>query len=95
MHSAQCAKLDVQGAGVQVVASSCPVLADLTMPTPMPARPLLQVPRGVGSGFIWDKAGHVITNNHVVAGASEVKVTTSDGTVHKARVSEAPPEVIR
>ena len=25
-----------------------------------------------GTGFVWDEAGHVVTNNHVVEGASEV-----------------------
>ena len=29
---------------------------------------------GQGSGFVWDKAGHVVTNYHVVKGAAEVKV---------------------
>ena len=29
---------------------------------------------GTGSGFIWDRAGHVVTNNHVVEGASEIGV---------------------
>ncbi|HEY6513840.1 MAG TPA: S1C family serine protease, partial [Burkholderiaceae bacterium] len=29
-----------------------------------------QVPRGTGSGFIWDDAGHVVTNFHVIQGGS-------------------------
>src|SRR5262249_53659456 len=29
---------------------------------------------GTGSGFVWDKAGHIVTNHHVVADASEVGV---------------------
>lgn len=45
-----------------------------------------QMPRGVGSGFIWDTKGHVITNAHVIANASEVTVTLSDGTMAKAKV---------
>ena len=28
------------------------------------------VPRGSGSGFIWDAQGHVVTNNHIVEGAT-------------------------
>ena len=28
------------------------------------------VPRGSGSGFIWDAQGHVVTNNHVIEGAT-------------------------
>lgn len=39
----------------------------------------LQVPRGTGSGFIWDAQGHVVTNNHVIAGASGAEVRLADG----------------
>lgn len=30
--------------------------------------------QGTGSGFIWDAQGHIVTNYHVVRGASEVRV---------------------
>ncbi len=33
----------------------------------------------LGSGFIWDKQGHIVTNNHVVDGATAVDVIFSDG----------------
>ncbi|MBN2238207.1 MAG: trypsin-like peptidase domain-containing protein [Dehalococcoidales bacterium] len=36
--------------------------------------------QGLGSGFVWDKDGHIITNNHVVAGADKISVTFQDGT---------------
>lgn len=36
--------------------------------------------QGAGSGFIWDKQGHIITNNHVIEGASIIRVRFSDGT---------------
>jgi S1-C subfamily serine protease len=36
---------------------------------------ILQIPSGTGSGFIWDADGHVVTNNHVVEGASVVGVS--------------------
>ena len=32
-------------------------------------RNVFSVPRGTGSGFIWDDAGHVVTNFHVIQGA--------------------------
>jgi S1-C subfamily serine protease len=35
--------------------------------------------RGLGSGFIVDRRGYILTNNHVVEGADEIKVTLSDG----------------
>src|SRR6185312_9065815 len=37
------------------------------------------VPHGTGSGFIWDSAGHVVTNLHVVADASVATVRLADG----------------
>jgi S1-C subfamily serine protease len=42
-------------------------------------RNTFNIPRGSGSGFIWDDRGHVVTNNHVVAGASGANVRLSDG----------------
>ena len=42
--------------------------------------------RSTGSGVIITSGGEVITNNHVVSGASSVKATTSDGTVYTAHV---------
>ncbi len=42
--------------------------------------------QGAGSGFIIDADGHVVTNNHVIDGASVVTVTMNDGTQYKARV---------
>lgn len=43
--------------------------------------PGLQIPRvtAEGSGFVWDKQGHIVTNNHVVDGATEITVTFYDG----------------
>jgi len=37
-----------------------------------------------GSGFIYDKRGYIITNNHVVEGADKIRVTFPDGTVAEA-----------
>jgi serine protease Do len=35
---------------------------------------------GSGSGFVWDREGHIVTNNHVIQGAQRIRVTFSDGT---------------
>jgi S1-C subfamily serine protease len=46
-----------------------------------------QVPKGTGSGFIWDDKGRVVTNYHVVKGADRVIVTLDDHTVaHVAQI---------
>jgi serine protease Do len=42
--------------------------------------------RALGSGFIIDPAGYIVTNNHVVDGAHEVSVTLTDGNKYKAKV---------
>ena len=47
-------------------------------------RNVFSVPRGTGSGFIWDDAGHVITNFHVIENASEAIIKLSDGRSYKA-----------
>ena len=39
---------------------------------------LLEIPQGTGSGFIWDEAGHIVTNFHVIDGADRYKVTLSN-----------------
>ena len=41
------------------------------------SRSVVEVPRGSGSGFVWDDAGHVVTNFHVVAGARSAIVRLS------------------
>jgi len=46
---------------------------------------------GSGSGFVVDKKGHIVTNNHVVAEATELEVTFSDGRVAMAQVVGADP----
>jgi S1-C subfamily serine protease len=47
-------------------------------------RNVTSVPRGTGSGFVWDNNGHVITNLHVIAGAAEANVRLADGRDYSA-----------
>ncbi len=44
------------------------------------------IPAGTGSGFIWDKRGHIVTNYHVIRKASGAKVTLADRTTWKAKL---------
>jgi len=41
----------------------------------------------LGSGFVFDPAGYILTNNHVVDGANDVTVTFADGTVYNATIA--------
>jgi S1-C subfamily serine protease len=55
-------------------------------------RDVMSVPRGTGSGFVWDEQGHIVTNLHVVAEAAEATVKLADGRDYPASlvgVSEA------
>ena len=56
------------------------VLIDVVLP------PSISNPGGgaLGSGFVWDTEGDIVTNNHVIDGASSITVTFSDGTVTDA-----------
>ncbi len=51
-----------------------------------------KVASGTGSGFIWDEAGHIVTNFHVIEGANELQVTFSDQSVHRAVPIGVAPE---
>jgi S1-C subfamily serine protease len=55
------------------------------------SRTVLSVPRGTGSGFIWDDAGHVVTNYHVIEGASEATIKLADGSDYKCSLVGASP----
>ena len=50
-----------------------------------------QTQRALGSGFVIDKAGHVVTNDHVVQGASTIQVSFSNNERYKAKVIGVDP----
>lgn len=51
-----------------------------------------QVPRGTGTGFVWDTAGHVVTNYHVIQGANGARVTLADQSTYDAKMVGAFPD---
>ncbi|MDG9887542.1 S1C family serine protease [Pseudomonas juntendi] len=55
------------------------------------SRNVFSVPRGTGSGFIRDDAGHVVTNFHVIQGASSATVKLADGRDYQAALVGASP----
>jgi len=56
------------------------------------SRNVSEIPRGSGSGFVWDKTGHIITNYHVIQGADRATVTFADQTTYPATLVGAAPE---
>jgi serine protease Do len=45
----------------------------------------------LGSGFVYDNQGHIVTNNHVVSGANKIEVTFVDGNTYSAKVIGGDP----
>mgnify|MGYP001326915799 FL=1 len=56
------------------------------------SRNVFSVPKGSGSGFVWDDAGHIVWIFHVIQGASEATVRLADGTDYKSTLVGASPE---
>jgi S1-C subfamily serine protease len=75
------AGLALQGAFVSVVRSVSPSVVQI------------EDRQGLGSGIVLDTAGDIVTNNHVVTGASSFMVTTSSGKRYAAKlVGSFPPD---
>jgi S1-C subfamily serine protease len=53
---------------------------------------VMEIPRGNGTGFIWDKSGLIVTNYHVVAGASKITITLENGATYEAEPVGGAPE---
>jgi S1-C subfamily serine protease len=53
---------------------------------------VMQVPRGTGTGFVWDAQGHIVTNFHVIQGGTGARVTMADQTSFPAKLVGAFPD---
>jgi serine protease Do len=49
-------------------------------------RPQPQIEHGIGSGVVISPDGYIVTNNHVIDGAVDIRVTTSDRRIYKAKL---------
>ncbi len=58
----------------------------------MPQNPTPSPSRSVGSGFIVDPKGYILTNDHVVEEGEDLTVKLSDGSEHRARVAGRDPK---
>ncbi len=47
---------------------------------------ITEIPKGTGTGFMWDNEGHIVTNFHVLEGGNKFTVTLSDQTSYDAEV---------
>ena len=52
----------------------------------------MEVPRGSGTGFVWDDEGLIVTNYHVIHGAHKVLITLHDGQTYEAENVGVAPE---
>jgi putative serine protease PepD len=57
---------------------------ETTVANALPSVVLIRSERGLGSGVVFDNAGHVVTNAHVVEGFKRFRVTLADGSEHGA-----------
>ncbi len=55
-------------------------------------RDVTRIPRGTGSGFVWDRNGHIVTNYHVIQDASAVHIRLNDQRSYKAVFVGASPD---
>ncbi|HZZ78424.1 MAG TPA: trypsin-like peptidase domain-containing protein [Gemmataceae bacterium] len=86
---------DFEEANIEIYKNSAPSVVQVATATNL--RNLFNlnvqsVPKGVGSGFMWDKNGHIVTNYHVVDHADTAKVTLSDGSTYEAQQIWAHPD---
>lgn len=51
---------------------------------------VFEIPRGTGSGFVWDQQGHIVTNFHVIQGGDRLHVTLGDEDFDAEVVGVAP-----
>lgn len=53
---------------------------------------VMEIPRGSGTGFIWDESGLIVTNFHVVYGANRITITLQSNKSYEAEVIGTAPE---
>lgn len=56
-------------------------------------RDVFEIPQGDGTGIVWDKHGHIVTNFHVIEKANTAQITMADQTTWKARLVGVAPDV--
>ena len=86
---------DQEKATIHLFENAAPSVAYITTSTLQRdfwTRNVMEIPSGTGSGFVWDKKGHIITNYHVIKDASRAQVTLADQTTWDATLVGGAPE---
>lgn len=52
----------------------------------------MEIPQGTGTGFFWDRQGHIVTNYHVIQNARRIRVTLADQSMYEAEYVGGAPE---
>ena len=77
---------------IEIYEDAGPSVVNITNRTYVTYRRLGTVPEeGTGSGFVFDREGHIVTNYHVVENAEEVLVTLANGQVYQAEIVGTDP----
>jgi serine protease Do len=85
-------QLNSSDAIVQVAAKVSPAVVTITTQSAGTLSPFAVPSTGVGSGFIYDSSGLILTNYHVVEGGGSLTVTLQDGRELAGRVVATDPD---
>ncbi|HEO97967.1 MAG: trypsin-like peptidase domain-containing protein [Campylobacterales bacterium] len=86
---------DTERTNIEIFRQASPAVVYITTLTDtlnLWTRDITRIPRGTGSGFVWDRHGHIITNYHVLQGASEIRIHLSDQRTFSAVLVGASPD---
>jgi S1-C subfamily serine protease len=76
----------------QVASPSVVYITSLTVQREWFSLRATAIPRGTGSGFVWDDQGTIITNLHVISGGTQAQVTLSDQSSWPAQLVGMEPD---
>jgi S1-C subfamily serine protease len=82
---------DLEKTNIEIYEHVSPSLAQITNLTRRASLINLnvqEIPKGVGSGFVWDDEGHIVTNFHVIEGADVAQVTLANHATYEAPQSQ-------